>query len=122
MEQQTTQLKLRAPAKINLTLKILGKREDGYHELETLMQKISLFDELELRLTDEPGIHLRCLNTDLPEDEDNIVVRAAQLFLRETNNSGQGVNITLRKNIPVAAGLGGGPAMPQPFSMAWINY
>ncbi|MCI5122681.1 MAG: 4-(cytidine 5'-diphospho)-2-C-methyl-D-erythritol kinase, partial [Candidatus Electrothrix sp. AUS4] len=96
MEQQTTRLKLRAPAKINLTLKILGKRADGYHELETLMQKISLFDELELSLSDESGVHLHCLDTDLPEDEDNIVVRAAQLFLRETNNSGQGVNTALR--------------------------
>ena len=116
MEQQATRLNLRAPAKINLTLKILGKRADGYHELETLMQKIALFDELELRLIAEPGVRISCScpncpncpDADLPEDEDNIAVRAAQLFLKETDNSGQGVNIVLRKNIPVAAGLGGG--------------
>ncbi|XCN73153.1 MAG: 4-(cytidine 5'-diphospho)-2-C-methyl-D-erythritol kinase [Candidatus Electrothrix aestuarii] len=111
MTQQTTPLKLRAPAKINLTLKILGKREDGYHELETLMQKVSLFDELELSLTSDPGITIHCSNysnADLPEDKDNIAVRAAQLFLQETNNSSQGVNIVLKKNIPIAAGLGGG--------------
>ena len=113
MEQQTTRLTLRAPAKINLFLKILGKRADGYHELETLMQKIALFDELELSLTTEPGVRISCTcsdrpDADLPEDEGNIAVRAAQLFLKETGNSGQGVSIVLRKNIPVAAGLGGG--------------
>ena len=108
MEQQATQLTLRAPAKINLSLKILGKRADGYHELETLMQKIFLYDELELRLTAEPGVRIHCSNAEIPTDESNIAVRAAQLFLNETGNSTQGVNIALKKNIPVAAGLGGG--------------
>ncbi|MCI5150573.1 MAG: 4-(cytidine 5'-diphospho)-2-C-methyl-D-erythritol kinase, partial [Candidatus Electrothrix sp. MAN1_4] len=108
MEQQTTYIKLRAPAKINLSLKILGKREDGYHELETLMQKISLYDELELCLATEPGVHIHCPDTDLPDDTDNIAVRAAQLFLKETGKEDQGVHIVLKKNIPIAAGLGGG--------------
>ncbi|MCI5207945.1 MAG: 4-(cytidine 5'-diphospho)-2-C-methyl-D-erythritol kinase [Candidatus Electrothrix sp. ATG2] len=106
--EQNTQLTLLAPAKINLTLKILGKREDGYHELETLMQKVSLFDELELSLTSEPGITIHCPNADLPEDKNNIAVRAAQLFLKESNKSTQGVKIIIKKNIPIAAGLGGG--------------
>ncbi len=108
MEQQIAPLHLLAPAKINLSLKILGKRADGYHELETLMQKVSLYDELELRLTAKPGIRIHCPNADLPEDTDNIAVRAAQLFLNETGNSDQGVHIVLKKNIPIAAGLGGG--------------
>jgi len=105
---QTTQITLRAPAKINLSLKILGKREDGYHELETLMQKIALYDELELSLTAELGVRIHCPNAELPTDESNIAVQAAQLFLNETGNSSQGVHIALKKNIPIAAGLGGG--------------
>ncbi|WP_339137005.1 MAG: 4-(cytidine 5'-diphospho)-2-C-methyl-D-erythritol kinase [Candidatus Electrothrix sp. GW3-4] len=108
MEQQTPRLHLLAPAKINLSLKILGKREDGYHELESLMQKITLYDELELSLTTEPGVRIHCLNAVLPDDTNNIAVRAAQLFLKETSNQSQGVSIVLKKNIPIAAGLGGG--------------
>lgn len=108
MKQQTSSLRLRAPAKINLFLNILGRRNDGYHELETLMQKVALYDELELHLTDEPGVRLRCSRADLPENRDNIAVQAAELFLGKTDNSRQGVNILLKKNIPVAAGLGGG--------------
>ncbi|MCI5221783.1 MAG: 4-(cytidine 5'-diphospho)-2-C-methyl-D-erythritol kinase [Candidatus Electrothrix sp. AR4] len=104
----TKRIRMKAPAKINLYLKILGKRADGYHELETLMQKIALYDELELTLVDKSGVCLRCLDADLPEDDGNIVVRAAQLFLAQTDKEGQGVCITLKKNIPVAAGLGGG--------------
>lgn len=101
-------LTLRTPAKINLYLKILGRRPDGYHELDTLMQKVALYDELELSLVDEPDIQLSCLGADLPEDEGNIVFRAAQLFLEQTGRVGQGVRIVLRKRIPLAAGLGGG--------------
>ncbi len=99
---------LAAPAKINLYLKIIGRRPDGYHELDSLMQKLALFDRLELSLADETGVHLSCPGTDLAEDKENIVHRAASLFLGRTGNSGQGVRIVLRKNIPVAAGLGGG--------------
>ncbi len=99
---------LRAPAKINLYLKIFGRRPDGYHELDTLMQKVALYDELELSLVDEIGIHLSCLGADLPEDEGNIVFRAARLFLEQTGREGFGVRIVLRKRIPLAAGLGGG--------------
>ncbi len=72
------------------------------------MQKISLYDELELTLVAEPGVRLSCQGADLPEDEGNIVVRAAQLFLARTGNSEQGLRIALKKNIPLAAGLGGG--------------
>ncbi|WP_417914915.1 4-(cytidine 5'-diphospho)-2-C-methyl-D-erythritol kinase [Candidatus Electronema sp. JM] len=101
-------LTFRAPAKINLYLKILGRRPDGYHELDTLMQKIALYDELELSLPDTPGIQLICQHADLPEDEGNIVFRAARLFLEQTGKADFGVRIVLRKRIPLAAGLGGG--------------
>ena len=99
---------LTAPAKINLYLKVIGQRADGFHELNTLMQKVSLDDQLELTLTAEQGICLSCPDSDLPEDDRNIVFRAARLYLEQTGNSEQGIGIVLKKRIPVAAGLGGG--------------
>ncbi len=72
------------------------------------MQKVELHDELELSLADEPGIRLICQDADLPENEGNIVFRAARLFLNQTGKNGQGLHIILRKRIPLAAGLGGG--------------
>jgi 4-diphosphocytidyl-2-C-methyl-D-erythritol kinase len=95
-----------APAKVNLYLKVLGKRPDGYHDIATLMHKVSLFDELEIHPM-ERGIVLRCSDSSLPEDERNIVYRAAKSILSFTSSS-SGVAITLRKRIPLAAGLGGG--------------
>lgn len=103
------ELILSAPAKINLQLRIVGRREDGYHLLSTLMQKIDLVDEVTLRPGE--GIVLRCPDSDLPDDETNLAWRAAELF-RQTMGARLpvtfGVEITLKKNIPVAAGLGGG--------------
>lgn len=108
---QQDRLTLKAPAKINLYLKVTGRRADGYHTLETLMQKVSLFDELELSRGGR-GIRLCCPGGALPENQDNLVYRAAELFLRKVGESRPGfvagVDITLKKNIPVAAGLGGG--------------
>jgi 4-diphosphocytidyl-2-C-methyl-D-erythritol kinase len=101
-------LRLKAPAKINLYLKITGQREDGYHELNTLMQKIALYDRLELEFMQEPGIHLSCPGSDLAVDDRNIVYRAARLFMERAGKTDQGIRIVLEKNIPVAAGLGGG--------------
>ena len=101
---------LQAPAKVNLYLKITGRREDGYHYLATLMQKISLFDQIAIEKI-ESGILLRCPNSDLPEDESNIAFRAAKKFLDKTfwqQGDKAGAAITLSKSIPVAAGLGGG--------------
>ena len=92
--------------KINLHLRVLGRRPDGYHEIATLMRKISLCDEMLF----EPGgrgIVLCCPGTTLPEDEGNIVVRAARALFSAAGRSVD-VRITLRKRIPVAAGLGGG--------------
>ncbi|MEA1935983.1 MAG: 4-(cytidine 5'-diphospho)-2-C-methyl-D-erythritol kinase [Thermodesulfobacteriota bacterium] len=96
----------RSPAKINLHLRVLGKREDGYHDIATLMQRISLYDEIEFSPR-EKGIVVKCPGTPLPENEDNIVYKAAKsLFSQASCHSG--IEITIRKKIPIAAGLGGG--------------
>ena len=96
----------RAPAKINLFLHVIGRRPDGYHDIFSLMQKISLFDELSFQLR-PAGITLKCDRPGLPNSQDNLVFRAARLIFEHTNYAA-GVEITLRKNIPLAAGLGGG--------------
>lgn len=103
-------LELDAPAKINLYLRVTGRRADGYHYLATLMQKVSLFDRVVLRRI-STGIRLFCPDSGLPEDEGNLVYRAARLFLQSMAprlHGEPGVEITLYKNIPLAAGLGGG--------------
>jgi 4-diphosphocytidyl-2-C-methyl-D-erythritol kinase len=104
-------LTLKAPAKINLYLKVTGQRADGYHCLETLMQKVALYDELELQSC-AAGIHLQCAGRGIPHDRGNLVYRAAEVFLQavEARRSGSvgGVKLALTKRIPVAAGLGGG--------------
>ncbi len=95
-----------APAKINLFLRIVGRRPDGYHELVSVMQKLRLADKLTLRLTPE-GISLTCDDPSLPVDEGNLAVRAARLFFQHTGRRG-GVRMHLEKMIPMASGLGGG--------------
>ena len=95
-----------APAKINLGLRVLGKRPDGYHNLLSLMVPVSLYDELRLELGSR-GVELSCPNSDLPTDAQNLVYRAAQLVLNACQRV-EGVRIELKKNIPVGAGLGGG--------------
>lgn len=99
-------IRLLSPAKVNLYLRVLKKREDGYHDLATLMQKISLYDELEFEPVPR-GIHLKCSGAELPGNEDNIVYRAAEKIL-SLANCVSGVAISLHKKIPLAAGLGGG--------------
>jgi 4-diphosphocytidyl-2-C-methyl-D-erythritol kinase len=93
-------------AKINLTLDVLGKRSDGYHELATVMQTIDLYDTICLLTTDEGRVSITCNRSELSNDE-NLVVRAAQA-IRNRLGLTQGVHIELHKRIPVAAGLGGG--------------
>ena len=102
----TVEVVKESPAKLNLVLEILGRRDDGYHEIASLMQRISLFDEMTFKLVDE-GIAIHCPESSLPEDEDNIVYRAAQMLLA-TGSYNVGVEIVIRKRIPLAAGLGGG--------------
>jgi 4-diphosphocytidyl-2-C-methyl-D-erythritol kinase len=95
-----------APAKINLSLQVLGKRPDGYHNLVSLMVPVSLCDELRFELNPRE-IELHCPNSDLPTTGENLVYRAAKLALDECRWDG-GVSIELNKNIPEGAGLGGG--------------
>jgi 4-diphosphocytidyl-2-C-methyl-D-erythritol kinase len=99
-------LTLKAPAKINLFLKVLSRRPDGYHEIESLMQKIELFDILHFTLQGD-SISLSCPESSLPEDKANLAYRAAEAFFSATGIK-VGIQITLEKNIPTAAGLGGG--------------
>lgn len=100
-------LKAYAPAKINLILRVLGKREDGYHEIFSLMQRISLFDTLYFRPISVPRIELKTNCPFLPSDKSNLIYRAAHLFLKEVYND-FGISIYLIKRIPLSSGLGGG--------------
>jgi len=95
-----------APAKINLSLKILGRRDDGFHEIETLIAPISLCDELKIE-KQARWIDFRCDDPSIPDGTDNLVVRAAKAFFEATNVKG-GASIVLHKKIPHGAGLGGG--------------
>lgn len=95
-----------SPCKVNLLLNILRKREDGFHELETVMQPVQLCDRLEVSKA-ASGITLSCSNAALPVDTTNLVHRAATAFLTATGITA-GIRIHLEKNIPLAAGLGGG--------------
>ena len=109
MERYSDKVVIQAPAKINLTLHILGKRVDGYHDLDSVMQKIDLVDTLTLSRCEHPGVQLSCPGSIVPEDESNLVWKAATLFLEEAGLAEKcGVSIILEKNIPIGAGLGGG--------------
>jgi len=101
-------MQLLAPAKINLSFQIKGRRADGFHEIETLMAPIALADRLMIeRAGDDDQIHFSLDDPSLPGGDDNLVVRAAKLF-RETTKVAGGITISLEKKIPHGAGLGGG--------------
>ena len=123
-KQLATSLSWPAPAKLNLMLHITGRREDGYHELQTVFQFIDYSDQLQFKVREDGLINRHCDNFDVPEDED-IILRAATLLLEKYRNREQsrrkkhysdtvaeekiqGVDITLTKKIPMGAGLGGG--------------
>ena len=109
MDQSKRQISVQAPAKINLLLRVMGRREDGYHDLETWMQKIDLYDQIDLQLYPGKGIEYFCADGSIPADATNLAVRAADaFFLASVKSKGFGVRLRLHKNIPVAAGLGGG--------------
>lgn len=104
----TSSITVTAPAKINFRLDVLKKRPDGYHELRMIMQRIDLCDEIDIDVTPGEGISLSCEGSPfIPSDSSNIVWRAAAAILSESNRKAA-VKINLRKQIPVAAGLGGG--------------
>ena len=99
-----------APAKINLTLDVLAKRADGYHDLESIMQSVSLVDEITLEIgTGEPW-ELVCSREGIPTDERNIAWKAARVFYDTVSADPDGLRITVVKRIPSEAGLGGGSA------------
>jgi len=96
-------LKLPSFAKINLTLRILGRRLDGYHEVATVLQSVSLCDEIVFELRDDDRVSLTCDDHDIPVDENNLIVRAALALQAK-----RGVDIRVAKKIPPKGGLGGG--------------
>ena len=98
---------LKSPAKINLHLEVIGKREDGFHELAMIMQNIDLTDYLELENNNEGLIKLQSDCNDLSLSSDNLIIKSANL-LKKISNKDFGANIFLRKNIPIGAGLAGG--------------
>lgn len=100
-------LKLKALAKVNLGLDVLGVRENGYHDVRMIMQTIYLYDNVTIRKTEEPGIRLKTNLFYLPVDEKNIAYKAAKLLMDEFEIA-SGVEIILDKRIPVAAGMAGG--------------
>lgn len=108
MSSDSLPLILTAPAKVNLSLRVLGKRDDGFHAIETRMLPLSVADELKLELLlGEPRIEFTCTDPSLPTDESNLVIKAVRAF--ETLVGKQSAwRIHLRKNIPSGAGLGGG--------------
>ncbi|HET7290160.1 MAG TPA: 4-(cytidine 5'-diphospho)-2-C-methyl-D-erythritol kinase [Thermodesulfobacteriota bacterium] len=98
---------LLSPAKVNLTLEVLGRRPDGYHEIRSLMQPVDLFDEVTVTTTDGEGIELSSSGIEIPEGKDNLAWKAADVYLRECGLD-TGVSISIKKWIPPGSGLGGG--------------
>lgn len=101
------EISLKALAKINIGLDVLGKREDGYHDVRMIMQTIHLYDRVEIKKTRSPHIRVETNLYYLPVNEDNLVYRAAKL-MKEEFKIKEGVRIVLQKFIPVAAGMAGG--------------
>ena len=101
-------LEKKSPCKVNLLLNILGRRADGFHELETVMQPVNFCDELTFERAGS-GVQLTCSDPELPADSRNLVYRAAAAFLAAAKIS-DGVRIHLQKNLPLAGGIGGGSA------------
>src|SRR5438132_8956460 len=106
MTIEMSAMQVLAPAKINLSLKILGRRSDGFHEIETLITPISLYDKIDIDRQSR-WIYFSCDDPTVPSGDENLIVRAAKAFFERTKISG-GVTIKLQKQIPHGAGLGGG--------------
>src|SRR6266702_1622078 len=107
-DRKITPMQVFAPAKINLSLKIFGRRDDGFHEIETLIAPISLYDEIRIDKGDaKEGIEFCCDDPSVPKGYDNLAVRAAKAFFAGTKID-PAISIELKKKIPHGAGLGGG--------------
>lgn len=102
-----TRLERNSPCKVNLLLNILGKRPDGFHEVETLMYPVPIYDTLAFERTESGRVELTCSHPGLPVDSTNLVWRAATVFLQSVGFQ-SGIRIHLEKRLPLAAGLGGG--------------
>jgi 4-diphosphocytidyl-2-C-methyl-D-erythritol kinase len=96
------------PAKINLTLRVVGRRPDGFHEIESLVARVGLFDTVRVAPRDDGQFALRCDDPSVPCDESNLAQRAARQLAQVAGRVDRGVDITLQKRIPPASGLGGG--------------
>ena len=99
-----------AYAKINLTLDVLGKRSDGYHDLESVMQTVSIRDDIEIDVGTGKPWKLFCSNNEIPTDESNLAWKAARAFFERIGDDPNGIEIRITKRIPTEAGLGGGSA------------
>ena len=101
---------IKCPAKLNLTLEVVNKREDGFHNINSIMQLISLYDYLYISVekSDKNKISLSGNSSEIPYNEKNLVYKAANLFLKEVKAEGYKIDIKIEKNIPIAAGLAGG--------------
>ncbi|MBO6013869.1 MAG: 4-(cytidine 5'-diphospho)-2-C-methyl-D-erythritol kinase [Oscillospiraceae bacterium] len=104
------EIREKACAKLNISLDVLGKRPDGYHDMVMIMQTVSLTDEVSIERTDGQGIRASTNLEYIPGDERNLAVRAAGVFFRESGIAEEGLRISIRKKIPVGAGLAGGSA------------
>ena len=107
-ERKRGVMEVLAPAKLNLSLDILGRRPDGYHDLSMVMHSVSLADRLEVLETPEKGIRLESNFRFLPGDGRNLAVRAAEVYARAAGREPEGLSIRLQKRIPVCAGMAGG--------------
>ena len=110
MTRHGASLHVQTPAKLNLALKVVGRREDGFHDLETLMVSVRLYDSLVFSLahTDRITLSLASNDSSIPVDQSNLIVRAAQLLRDYSGDLEAGVEISLQKQIPSEAGMGGG--------------
>ena len=97
-------------AKLNLTLDVLGKREDGYHDLQSVMQGISIRDDIEIDIGTGKPWKLLCTVEDIPTDENNLAWKAAKVYCDTLHKDPEGLEIRINKRIPSGAGLGGGSA------------
>ncbi len=100
-------IEILTPAKVNLFLEVLRRRQDGFHDIESLMDPVSLYDRLVIEPSDSGGVEVSCAHPDVPDDDENIVARAWRALSARTGRLG-GVRVTIEKNIPPGGGLGGG--------------
>ena len=101
-------ISVRTPAKINLSLDIIGRRNDGYHFVRTIMQSVSMFDYINVKTNEENAIRVFCDYPDIPTDESNLVFHAATEFFKHIGCEPSGIDIVIKKTIPPLAGLAGG--------------